>query len=131
MFKTICKLQSTGITVDGADSRVKPCCHFDPDKTLDIPDISEIENFEQVLNSKLNKRIKKQTSREKIPQCETCWNREKNKTLSRREWFNRKITGNGNKIEHLQVALDLWKDISFNYTSTDTADFVETPTQNI
>nr|AIU41550.1 ribulose-1,5-bisphosphate carboxylase/oxygenase large subunit [Pyropia suborbiculata]BAF48559.1 ribulose-1,5-bisphosphate carboxylase/oxygenase large subunit [Pyropia suborbiculata]BAF48561.1 ribulose-1,5-bisphosphate carboxylase/oxygenase large subunit [Pyropia suborbiculata]BAF48563.1 ribulose-1,5-bisphosphate carboxylase/oxygenase large subunit [Pyropia suborbiculata]BAF48565.1 ribulose-1,5-bisphosphate carboxylase/oxygenase large subunit [Pyropia suborbiculata] len=31
----------------------------------------------------------------------------------------------------LQTALDLWKDISFNYTSTDTADFVETPTANI
>lgn len=35
------------------------------------------------------------------------------------------------KCRPLQVALDLWKDISFNYTSTDTADFVETPTQNI
>lgn len=31
----------------------------------------------------------------------------------------------------LQTALDLWKDISFNYTSTDTADFVDTPTANI
>nr|YP_010338438.1 ribulose-1,5-bisphosphate carboxylase/oxygenase large subunit [Rhodaphanes brevistipitata]UNJ18388.1 ribulose-1,5-bisphosphate carboxylase/oxygenase large subunit [Rhodaphanes brevistipitata] len=31
----------------------------------------------------------------------------------------------------LQTALDLWKDISFNYTSTDTADFVTTPTANI
>ena len=31
----------------------------------------------------------------------------------------------------LQTALDLWKDISFNYTSTDTADFAETPTANI
>jgi ribulose-bisphosphate carboxylase large chain len=31
----------------------------------------------------------------------------------------------------LQTALDLWKDISFNYTSTDTADFVETPTANV
>nr|YP_010152885.1 ribulose-1,5-bisphosphate carboxylase/oxygenase large subunit [Olisthodiscus luteus]QQW50546.1 ribulose-1,5-bisphosphate carboxylase/oxygenase large subunit [Olisthodiscus luteus] len=31
----------------------------------------------------------------------------------------------------LQTALDLWKDISFNYTSTDTADFVETATANI
>jgi ribulose-bisphosphate carboxylase large chain len=31
----------------------------------------------------------------------------------------------------LQTALDLWKDISFNYTSTDTSDFVETPTENI
>jgi ribulose-bisphosphate carboxylase large chain len=30
----------------------------------------------------------------------------------------------------LQTALDLWKDISFNYTSTDTADFAETPTAN-
>jgi ribulose-bisphosphate carboxylase large chain len=30
----------------------------------------------------------------------------------------------------LQTALDLWKDISFNYTSTDTADFSVTPTQN-
>nr|YP_010451135.1 ribulose-1,5-bisphosphate carboxylase/oxygenase large subunit [Vischeria punctata]AOW70911.1 ribulose-1,5-bisphosphate carboxylase/oxygenase large subunit [Vischeria sp. CAUP Q 202]UTV00916.1 ribulose-1,5-bisphosphate carboxylase/oxygenase large subunit [Vischeria punctata] len=29
----------------------------------------------------------------------------------------------------LRVALDLWKDISFNYTSTDTADFVETTTR--
>jgi ribulose-bisphosphate carboxylase large chain len=28
----------------------------------------------------------------------------------------------------LQTALDLWKDISFNYTSTDTADFAETAT---
>ncbi len=28
----------------------------------------------------------------------------------------------------LRTALDLWKDITFNYTSTDTADFVETPT---
>jgi ribulose-bisphosphate carboxylase large chain len=31
----------------------------------------------------------------------------------------------------LQTALDLWKDISFNYTSTDTADFVETTTANV
>nr|YP_010337521.1 ribulose-1,5-bisphosphate carboxylase/oxygenase large subunit [Dixoniella grisea]UNJ17106.1 ribulose-1,5-bisphosphate carboxylase/oxygenase large subunit [Dixoniella grisea] len=31
----------------------------------------------------------------------------------------------------LQTALDLWKDISFNYTSTDTADFITTPTANI
>nr|UNJ15880.1 ribulose-1,5-bisphosphate carboxylase/oxygenase large subunit [Cyanidioschyzonaceae sp. 2] len=31
----------------------------------------------------------------------------------------------------LQTALDLWKDISFNYTSTDTSDFVETPTANV
>jgi ribulose-bisphosphate carboxylase large chain len=31
----------------------------------------------------------------------------------------------------LQTALDLWKDISFNYTSTDTADFAETPTANL
>jgi ribulose-bisphosphate carboxylase large chain len=28
----------------------------------------------------------------------------------------------------LQTALDLWKDISFNYSSTDTADFAVTPT---
>merc|ERR1719401_1425777 len=31
----------------------------------------------------------------------------------------------------LQTALDLWKDISLNYTSTDTADFAETPTANV
>jgi ribulose-bisphosphate carboxylase large chain len=31
----------------------------------------------------------------------------------------------------LQTALDLWKDISFNYTSTDTADFAATPTTNV
>jgi len=31
----------------------------------------------------------------------------------------------------LQTALDLWKGISFNYSSTDTADFVETPTANV
>ena len=31
----------------------------------------------------------------------------------------------------LQTALDLWKDISFNYTSTDTADFAATPTANV
>jgi ribulose-bisphosphate carboxylase large chain len=31
----------------------------------------------------------------------------------------------------LQTALDLWKDISFNYTSTDTADFVQTPTASV
>jgi len=30
----------------------------------------------------------------------------------------------------LQTALDLWKGISFNYSSTDTADFVETATTN-
>ena len=30
----------------------------------------------------------------------------------------------------LQTALDLWKGISFNYTSTDTADFTETTTAN-
>jgi ribulose-bisphosphate carboxylase large chain len=29
----------------------------------------------------------------------------------------------------LQTALDLWK--GFNYTSTDTADFAETPTANV
>nr|YP_010713734.1 ribulose-1,5-bisphosphate carboxylase/oxygenase large subunit [Galdieria phlegrea]WDA99816.1 ribulose-1,5-bisphosphate carboxylase/oxygenase large subunit [Galdieria phlegrea] len=31
----------------------------------------------------------------------------------------------------LQTALDLWKGITFNYTSTDTSDFVETPTANV
>jgi ribulose-bisphosphate carboxylase large chain len=31
----------------------------------------------------------------------------------------------------LQTALDLWKGISFNYTSTDTADFATTPTANV
>ena len=31
----------------------------------------------------------------------------------------------------LRTALDLWKDITFDYTSTDTADFVETATANI
>jgi len=31
----------------------------------------------------------------------------------------------------LQTALDLWKDISFNYASTDTADFEQTPTANV
>jgi ribulose-bisphosphate carboxylase large chain len=31
----------------------------------------------------------------------------------------------------LQTALDLWTGISFNYTSTDTADFAETPTANV
>jgi ribulose-bisphosphate carboxylase large chain len=31
----------------------------------------------------------------------------------------------------LQTALDLWKDITFNYASTDTADFAETPTANV
>jgi len=31
----------------------------------------------------------------------------------------------------LQTALDLWKGIAFNYTSTDTADFAETPTANV
>ena len=31
----------------------------------------------------------------------------------------------------LQTALDLWKDISFNYTSTDTADFATTATANV
>jgi len=31
----------------------------------------------------------------------------------------------------LQTALDLWKDITFNYASTDTADFAITPTANV
>jgi len=31
----------------------------------------------------------------------------------------------------LQTALDLWKSISFNYSSTDTSDFAETPTANV
>merc|ERR1711985_206706 len=31
----------------------------------------------------------------------------------------------------LQTALDLWKDITFNYASTDTADFETTPTGNV
>jgi len=31
----------------------------------------------------------------------------------------------------LQTALDLWKDISFNYVSTDTSDFSETATANV
>jgi ribulose-bisphosphate carboxylase large chain len=30
----------------------------------------------------------------------------------------------------LKTALDLWKDITFDYTSTDTADFVETATES-
>lgn len=36
----------------------------------------------------------------------------------------------GSKCTPLRVALDLWKDITFNYSSTDTADFVETTTKN-
>jgi len=35
------------------------------------------------------------------------------------------------KCGPLQVALDLWKDITFNYASTDTADFAETSTPNL
>jgi ribulose-bisphosphate carboxylase large chain len=31
----------------------------------------------------------------------------------------------------LQTALDLWKDITFNYASTDTADFATTETANV
>jgi ribulose-bisphosphate carboxylase large chain len=31
----------------------------------------------------------------------------------------------------LQTALDLWKDITFNYASTDTADFVASTTSNV
>jgi ribulose-bisphosphate carboxylase large chain len=31
----------------------------------------------------------------------------------------------------LQTALDLWKDITFNYASTDTADFVPSETPNV
>jgi len=31
----------------------------------------------------------------------------------------------------LQTALDLWKDISFDYSSTDTADFAEFATANV
>jgi ribulose-bisphosphate carboxylase large chain len=31
----------------------------------------------------------------------------------------------------LQTALDLWKDITFNYASTDTADFIPTETANV
>jgi ribulose-bisphosphate carboxylase large chain len=31
----------------------------------------------------------------------------------------------------LQTALDLWKDISFDYSSTDTADFAEVATANV
>jgi len=106
MLDTICKLQSTGISVDGAEGRVKPCCHFDPVKTLDIPDISQIENFEQALNSILRKRIRKETSTIKIPQCDTCWARERNNTQSRRNWYNTKITGTGETVEYLQIALD-------------------------
>ena len=30
----------------------------------------------------------------------------------------------------LKTALDLWKDITFEYTSTDTPDFVDTATSN-
>ena len=37
----------------------------------------------------------------------------------------------GKMCAPLQTALDLWKDISFNYVSTDTSDFSETPTENV
>ena len=106
MSKRICKLQSTGITIDGAVSFVKPCCHFDVHKTLDLPDISEIQNFEEVLNSNLTKWIKKQTKRSRISQCDTCWDRERNKLQSRRTWYNKKLTGTGATVENLQIALD-------------------------
>jgi len=106
MSKAICKLQSTGITIDSAASLVKPCCHFDPHQTLDIPDISEIDNFEQVLTSSLTRWIKKQTKRGNIPQCNTCWDREKSNLQSRRLWYNTKIDGTGDKVENLQIALD-------------------------
>ena len=71
MSQAICKLQSTGITIDGAEGRVKPCCHFDSNKTFNIPDVSDIENFEQVLDSKLSKRIKKLTKKGILFQKET------------------------------------------------------------
>ena len=32
------------------------------------------------------------------------------------------------KKEGLEKALETWKDVSFNYTSTDTPDFANTPT---
>jgi len=35
------------------------------------------------------------------------------------------------KCGPLKTALDLWKDITFEYTSTDTADFSETATANV
>ena len=106
MSKRICKLQSTGITIDGAVSFVKPCCHFDVHKTLDLPDISEIQNFEEVLNSNLTKWIKKQTKRSRISQCDTCWDRESRNLQSRRLYFNEKLEGNSNTVENLQIALD-------------------------
>jgi ribulose-bisphosphate carboxylase large chain len=31
----------------------------------------------------------------------------------------------------LKAALEVWKDITFNYTPTDTADFVPTPTVSV
>jgi ribulose-bisphosphate carboxylase large chain len=37
----------------------------------------------------------------------------------------------GKKCGPLKLALDLWKDIVFNYTSTDTPDFVETGTPQV
>jgi ribulose-bisphosphate carboxylase large chain len=50
-----------------------------------------------------------------------------------RDYFNEgpEILRNAGKLcGPLKTALDLWKDISFDYTSTDTADYVELATES-
>nr|AZR66180.1 ribulose-1,5-bisphosphate carboxylase/oxygenase large subunit [Chrysoparadoxa australica] len=48
-----------------------------------------------------------------------------------RDYVNEEILRDGAKsCGPLKAALDLWKDITFDYTSTDTPDFVETATES-
>lgn len=102
----ICKLQYNGITVDGADSRVKPCCHFDPDETIPLKDISEVESFDEQVKSKLWKKIRNKTAESQIPQCSVCWDKEAGGQFSRREEYKKLLSGRPKHVENLQLALD-------------------------
>ena len=83
-----------------------------------------IKNLKQVLDSSKCKKLEKTSF--------SCFPFSKKKSI---ENFIQTtqiiICGIETHICILQTALDLWKDITFNYASTDTADFVETPTANV
>lgn len=101
-----CPLLYTGASIEVLDSRVRPCCHFDTQKNLNIATLDTVNSFgEAQLNDDLNT-AKEQIVSENITACKHCWAIENNTSkASRRQWSKTFCNGTGG-LEYLQVMLD-------------------------
>lgn len=101
-----CPLLFTGASIEVLDMRIRPCCHFDTQKDLDIARLDTANSFEAAQNNRDLKKSQVDIENNKIIACKHCWAVEKNTAkASRRQWANTFCTGEGG-LEYLQVMLD-------------------------